>query len=83
MAGRRVRVRATAGGAPTAVWSRGGWVQVAAVADRWTVETGWWRDGRDGPISRAVWRVGLSDGRCADLAEDRLRGGWRCLRTWG
>jgi len=80
--GRRTRVRA-AGGRPEAVWSGGGWVAVVAVADEWEVETGWWRAGAGGPVSRAVFRVALADGRCADLAADRLHGGWRCLRSWG
>ncbi len=87
--GRRVRVRTARDGAPAAVWSDGRWLAVAAVADHWVVETGWWRDprvgpgGGAGPVSRALFRVALADGRCADLAADRLRGGWRCLRTWG
>ena len=46
---------------------------VAAVADCWELETGWW--GPD-PVSRRYWALALADGGMVTVYRDRLSGSW-------
>jgi hypothetical protein len=68
---------------PLAVNAGGGWVEVAAVVERWRVEVGWWRTEPECPVQRGCWRVLLSDGRCLDLRLDLASRRWTLERNWG
>ena len=66
-----------ASSAPTP--SRLRWLAVAAVAETWRVDEGWWRpttgDGQRG-ISRLYFEVVLEEGRALTLFQDLLGEGW-------
>jgi hypothetical protein len=69
--------------APQAVDTGQGWVAVAAVAERWLIEVGWWRLAPESPVRRDCWRVLLQDGRCLDLRLDLESRSWNLERSWG
>ncbi|MGH7642714.1 MAG: DUF6504 family protein [Candidatus Dormibacteria bacterium] len=68
---------------PRAVDCGSGWVAVAAVAERWRIEVGWWRLAPERPVRRDYWRVLLQDGNCLDLRRDPAAGDWSLERSWG
>lgn len=81
-------VRTAPGGAPAAVLARRRWLAVAAVAETWRVDEGWWRGtppaagSREGGISRLYFEVVLEEGRALTLFQDLLEGGWYAQRAF-
>ncbi|MGH7665880.1 MAG: DUF6504 family protein [Candidatus Dormibacteria bacterium] len=79
-------IKVRVGGAPSrplAVNLGRGWIEVAAVVERWRVEVGWWRVIPERPVRRDCWRVLLQDGRCLDLRLELGSRRWRLERCWG
>jgi hypothetical protein len=63
-------------GMPAAVHTPTGWQDVAGVANRWRVETDWWR----APVRRDYFRCLLADGECVDLYQDLGDASWHWCR---
>jgi hypothetical protein len=61
---------------PMALRTTSGWREVAEVANRWRVETDWWRL----PLRRDYFRCLLADGECVDVYLDLDSGCWHWSR---
>lgn len=70
-----LRVRCETG-VPAALLTSSGWRAVLEVANRWRVETDWWR----ASVRRDYFRCLLSDGECLDVYQDLDSGGWHGSR---
>ncbi len=75
-----VKVTLGAGGLPQAVWWRGEWRQVAAIANRWRVQSGWWSPAA--AAARDYVKLTTTDGLLCTLYLDLQSGEWYCARLY-
>ncbi len=70
---RPLTVRRDAGGRPTAVRLRAGWVAGERVIDHWRLEDEWWRAA---PLHRWYYALALAGGRTITVFHDRHCDTW-------
>ena len=70
---RRVEVRASAAGVPTALRRNRTWLLVADVLDRYRTDDRWWTER---PVERTYYELLLEDGRTATVFRDEIEGSW-------
>ncbi len=75
-----VEVLLGAGGAPQSFRWRGGWHQVASIANRWRVQTNWWQPAEE--VDRAYFKLTTADGLLCVLYADLRDGAWYCARLY-
>lgn len=70
---RRVELRATPAGPPSALRRHGTWLGVIEVLDRYRTNDRWWTSQ---PIARTYYELLLEDGRTATVFRDEISGSW-------
>jgi hypothetical protein len=75
-----IEVLPGAGGAPQSFRWHGGWHQVAAIANRWRVQTNWWQPAEE--VDRAYFKLTTADGLLCVLYTDLRDGAWYCARLY-
>lgn len=78
--GQPVAVEPGPDGLPRRFFWQSAWHDVAHIANRWRIQTGWWLPGAD--AARAYIKLVTTTGLLCTLYQDLRDGAWYCARVY-